>query len=221
MSKSKWQTLSKGDVAREQLAAAILLFFDEEPPISAHTLLWCAMEVCKPIALARCGESHLQNLYASPHPDFPMPAAGKKKKKSRDGDDPWVKFVKNPYNFSKHATSDPNESLEFCDMNEALLLLAVSEFKAAFDHINCFAIVVFLHYFAFEHMTGYAKNWRPVEDHYDLEKLSTGERKAKCAKLLRAYNVLPADQLPKLYSQSIDLTRYFSHGIDTSILNTA
>lgn len=102
-------TIQKLEAARQNLAAAVRLFFERGDPIPVHTLAAAAQGVIRDVATSR-GLSHTSILHD--HPE--IPAVTKKE---------WVTILNAPRNFFKHADKDPDGTLEFDGKeNEPLLL---------------------------------------------------------------------------------------------------
>jgi hypothetical protein len=114
--------VSKLEVARDQLDAAIELFFLSDKLIAVHTLTAAAYNVLADLSKRDGGE-------------FPFIKSGfiaslKESERSKV----WA-FLTAPENFFKHADRDPDDILEFDpELTEMLLLDACSYFKARPSH---------------------------------------------------------------------------------------
>ena len=108
---------TKIEAARQQLSAAIELFFTTENPIAVHTLTAAAYNVLKDLAKRQGLEyPFLKNGYLDSLPE-------------RERAETWA-FLNNPENFFKHADRDPDKTLEFnTDLTELLILDACAYFK--------------------------------------------------------------------------------------------
>jgi hypothetical protein len=90
-------TVTKLDATRRQLKAAIRLWFEDGDPVVIHTLIAAAYEILDTLA-QRQGVADL--LFA--------PDIVKDEYRTQ-----WVRSVKSPANFFKHADRDPEGVLEF------------------------------------------------------------------------------------------------------------
>lgn len=101
--------ISKLDAARQNLRAAIRLFFERGDPVAIHTLAAAAQSVIRDIARAR-GLEHTSILHD--HPEIP-----------RNLRRQWINKLNAPRNFFKHADDDPDGTLDFDEGDNALVLL--------------------------------------------------------------------------------------------------
>ena len=114
--------VTKLEVARDQLDAAIELFFLSDNTIAVHTLTAAAYNVLRDLA-KRDGS------------EFPFIKSGfidtlKEFEKGK-----VMSFLNAPENFFKHADRDPEGVLEFDpELTELLLMDACSYFKTNLDH---------------------------------------------------------------------------------------
>jgi hypothetical protein len=104
-------TVSKLDAARRQLRTAIRLWFYDADPVSAHTLAYAAHEILRVMLKKRSPKSeHLFDLMPIKKEYRPMILEGLKKHA----------------NFFKHASRDPNETIEFNPgLSEIFILISV------------------------------------------------------------------------------------------------
>jgi hypothetical protein len=109
--------VTKLEVARDQLDAAIELFFLSDNTIAVHTLTAAAYNVLRDIA-RRDGS------------DFPFIKTGFIETLKDSERSKVVAFLNAPENFFKHADRDPDEILEFDpQLTELMLIDACSYFK--------------------------------------------------------------------------------------------
>lgn len=93
-----WLAVSRIQAARQQLDAAIALYFISDDVVSSHTLLFAAIGILNPMWQARGGSDLL--------------LADKVKPEDRDA---WLATMKESSNFFKHGKKegDPNEVVHF------------------------------------------------------------------------------------------------------------
>jgi hypothetical protein len=103
------ETVTKLDVARRNLAAAIRHFFSQQDPIATHTLAAAAQNVLRDLARVR-GLERLSILHD--HPDV-----------GADQRAAWVRSINRARNFFKHADEDPDGVLEFDEEDNVFVLL--------------------------------------------------------------------------------------------------
>jgi hypothetical protein len=109
--------VSKLEVARDQLDAAIETFFLSDNAVAVHTLTAAAYNVLRDIAK--------QDGSAFPFIKTGFIATLKESEKNKA-----VAFLNAPENFFKHADRDPNGILEFDpELTELMLMDACSYFK--------------------------------------------------------------------------------------------
>lgn len=106
--------ITKLDAARRQLKTAVRLYFNDEDSVSIHTLVCASHEILATLK-ANKGDYPMimsDNLIKEPY-----------KKKFR-------KLMKDPKNFFKHASSDPESTIDFNpDINEYFLLDACEAYE--------------------------------------------------------------------------------------------
>jgi|SRR6185312_4239743 len=124
--------VSKLEVARDQLDAAIEVFFSSDNAIAVHTLTAAAYNVLRDIA-KRDGS------------DFPFIKTGFIATLKESEKNKVMVFLNAPENFFKHADRDPDETLEFDpQLTELMLMDACAYFKEkpAFKPKHCDAIKI-------------------------------------------------------------------------------
>jgi hypothetical protein len=90
--------IRKLDAARNQLKTAITMWFNEGDPVSIHTLACAAYEIIHHISKKKNRPKPL--IYDTDH------IKDEYRKK-------WEALIKNPANFFKHASTDPDATIEF------------------------------------------------------------------------------------------------------------
>src|SRR5580704_11433462 len=91
--------ISKLDAARRQLRTAITLWFNNDDPVSAHTLACAAYEIVHAVSKARDPN----------RPDLLIDSAKVRPDKRREVN----ALLRDGANFFKHADRDPNGMIEF------------------------------------------------------------------------------------------------------------
>jgi hypothetical protein len=115
---SPWK-LTKRDVARCELIAAVNLFFNDGDPVVVHLLAAACEDICVPIARSAGQQAFRDQVEQMVRPEYL---------------ESWRVRMKAPYNFFKHGGTDPDEELDFFDpiSNDMKLL------GASYDHLRAF-----------------------------------------------------------------------------------
>jgi len=104
---------SKLDIAVEHLDTAIKLFFEDISPISIQTLLGASDDLIYGILKnLKREDEHSREISKKANLDW-------NSKKPIE----WIKYIKTPYDFSKHPAKDPEEDIEWCDTNNDFFIM--------------------------------------------------------------------------------------------------
>jgi hypothetical protein len=111
--------ITKLDAAKQQIEMAIVLFFNNNDPISTHTLTNAAYEILVGVGERKNVKPIVKRLEFLLNDDQLKQIGNAKIKDARKM---AVKILNTPYNFMKHGKNDPTETLEFePQFNEAFL----------------------------------------------------------------------------------------------------
>lgn len=116
------QTVTRAQLARFELEAAIRNLFIDEDLIAAHLLTWSALEVISDVGKAR-GRVTLRTKMAS--------------KFSPEVRQRWRRAEHDHYNFMKHADRDPDRTIRLApDMTFFALHVSCRDFQTVFDDLS-------------------------------------------------------------------------------------
>lgn len=124
---SPWR-LTRRDVAKRELVAAIDLFFNEGDPVIVHLLVAACEDNCVPVVRAKGLKAFRDEIEGMVRPEYI---------------ESWRVRMKAPYNFFKHGGSDPDEELDFFDpqTNDMKLFGTTYDYLRAFGEIPMQATV--------------------------------------------------------------------------------
>lgn len=112
------ETLSKRDVARQEIEIAIRVLFEQRSCIVAHTLAWTAIDILGGLAAKAGKQTTLANMQNYIKPEFLSQ---------------WYTIMKRNYNFAKHADRDAEESISFSSRQaETAIFTAVEDYMSVF-----------------------------------------------------------------------------------------
>ena len=124
---SPWR-LTRRDVARRELCAAIEMFFNAGDPVVVHLLVAACEDICIPVARKAGRKPFRDEIDEMVKPEY----LGS-----------WRERQKAPYNFFKHGGADPDEVLPFFDpkMNDMKIFGATQDYLRAFQELPTSATV--------------------------------------------------------------------------------
>jgi hypothetical protein len=129
-------TVTKLDAAKRQLRTAIRLWFEDEDPVSVHTLAFAAYEIAHVVSKKRNPARR----------DLIFDTLKIKEEYRAD----WNKSIKKQASFFKHAKKDWDDSIEFAPITSVLFMMGAGgglrlAGESESDEESAFAFWIFLH----------------------------------------------------------------------------
>jgi hypothetical protein len=128
--------ISKLDAAKRQLETAIRLYFNYGDPVAIHTLACAAHEILSDLNKKYSGKPMVVS-------DFMIKDEYKKH---------FMKMIREPQNFFKHANKDPENTIDFNpDVSHFFIFDAISKYQEITEEIVPF-FVIFRGWFGAQHI---------------------------------------------------------------------